>query len=49
MRFASEDPTTPRWLPLVLSLESAEGTADSRPPRPGPELLRAFVALAFEE
>src|SRR5262249_5185782 len=49
MRFASEDPTTPRWLPLVLALESAERTADSRPPRPGPELLRAFIALAFEE
>jgi Fe-S-cluster containining protein len=49
MRFASEEPTEPRWLPLVLALEAPERTADPPPPRPGPELLRAFVALAFEE
>jgi Fe-S-cluster containining protein len=49
MRFASEDQTTPRWVPLVLALESGQGTTEPRPTRPGPELLRAFIALAFEE
>jgi len=49
MRFASEEPTKPRWRPLVLALESTEATADPHPPRSGPELLRAFIALAFEE
>ena len=49
MRFASEEPTKPRWRPLVLALESTEATADPHLPRSGPELLREFIALAFEE
>ena len=49
MRFASDEPTKPRWRPLVLALESTEATADPHLPRSGPELLREFIALAFEE
>ena len=48
MRFdgAAESPA-PRWLPLVLALDTSPPEPDARSARSGPELLRAFLTLAF--
>lgn len=45
-----KNPSTPRWVALILALEQAEAAArlDEAPPQPGPELVREIFGRLAE-